>query len=317
MKNPDGATLDDLMRNADLALYAAKDGGRGQVVPYRPDLSTRYHEKLALEQDLRAALDRGEFELAYQPIVDPRSGRALSCEALLRWHHPERGIVPPSEFIPLAEANGLIVPIGEWALRTACVEATRWPADVRVAVNISVVQFRRAGELVATVHEALRDSGLPPSRLEVEITESVLIDDTATTLALVEQLRAEGVGVSLDDFGTGFSSLAYLSDFPFSKIKVDRKFSQDLERSPRTRGIIQGIAQITRRLGIELVAEGVESREQLVELHGLGINAIQGYVFSRPVPAEDLRGLIAGQIRPDLVMPRSRKAASAGARDAA
>ena len=292
----DGSTLDALLRNADLALYEAKKRGRAQIVAYTPALSHLYDSRVALEHDLQFALPNGELEIEYQPIVDPRSGRAICCEALLRWNHPELGRIAPSVFIPIAEATGLIVPIGTWILTCACAEATRWSSDIKVAVNLSPVQFRRGREIVDIVMNALAETGLAASRLDLEITETVLIDDSATTLTILEELRSKDVGVSLDDFGTGFASLAYLNDFPFSKIKIDRKFSQNIDQSPRTTAIIKGIAQTTRDLRIELVAEGVETEVQLERMRNFGINAIQGYLFSKPLPAAQLRRVISEPI---------------------
>jgi diguanylate cyclase (GGDEF)-like protein len=314
----DGATLDELLRNADLALYEAKKRGRGQIVHFTAELSQQYENRVALEHDLQRALSNGELELEYQPIVDPRSGRAICCEALLRWNHPQLGRIPPSDFIPIAEATGMIVPIGVWVLTTACAEATRWSSDIKVAVNLSPVQFRRGREIVDVVMIALADTGLAPHRLDLEITETVLIEDSATTLAILEELRARNIGVSLDDFGTGFASLAYLNDFPFSKIKIDRKFSQNVDLSPRTSAIIRGIAQTTRDLRIELVAEGVETEVQLECMRNFGINAIQGYLFSKPLPVLTLRRVISEPIFPALAKPkraaledvRQRRAAS-------
>ncbi len=294
----DGTTLDALLRNADLALYEAKKRGRGQVVSYTASLAIHYEQRVALEHDLRFALANGELGLEYQPIVDPRSGRAICCEALLRWRHPVLGSIPPDVFIPIAEATGLIVPIGTWVLNAACMEAMGWASDIKVAVNLSPIQFRRGGELVEIVKKALSDAGLAPARLDLEITESVLLEDSATTLTQLEELRAHGIGISLDDFGTGFASLAYLNDFPFSKIKIDRKFTQITDESPRTLAIIKGIAQITRELRIERVAEGIETFAQLERMQNFGINAIQGYIFSRPLPVAQLRHVIKAPILP-------------------
>jgi predicted signal transduction protein with EAL and GGDEF domain len=300
----DGSTLDVLLRNADLALYEAKKQGRGQIIAYTGGLSYQYENRVALEHDLQFALSRGELDIEYQPIVDPRSGRAVCCEALLRWRHPELGPIAPSVFIPIAEATGLIVPIGTWILTRACAEATNWSADIKVAVNLSPVQFRRGREIIDIVIGALEHTGLAASRLDLEVTETVLIEDTAATLAILEELRSRGVAISLDDFGTGFASLAYLSDFPFSKIKIDRKFCQNVDHSPRTAAIIRGIAQTTRDLRIELVAEGVETELQLERMCGFGINAIQGYLFSKPLPPLQLRQLITEPIVPAGMQPR-------------
>lgn len=293
-----GTTLDVLFRNADLALYEAKQAGRAQIVRHTAGITERYDRRIELEHDLQHALQNDEFELVYQPIVDPRSRRAICCEALLRWNHPKRGQISPVEFIPIAESTGLIVSIGAWVLATACREATRWPSDISLAVNLSPVQFRRGNELVDMVVSTLDSVGLPARRLELEITESVLIEDSATALAMLEGLRGLGVGISLDDFGTGFSSLAYLNDFPFSKIKIDRKFSQGVETSPRTAAIIGGVAKITRDLRIELVAEGIESNKQLQRMLGFGITAVQGFLFCPPVRADKLLDVISTPFAP-------------------
>jgi diguanylate cyclase (GGDEF)-like protein len=292
------STMDALLRNADLALYEAKKRGRSQIIEYTAELSREYESRVALEQDLQRALSRGELDVVYQPIVDPRSGRAICCEALLRWNHPELGPIAPDVFIPIAEATGLIVPIGAWVLTKACVEATHWSADVKVAVNLSPVQFRQGREIVDRVAAALAESGLAPSRLDLEITESVFIDDNAATLGILQELRGMKIGISLDDFGTGFASLAYLNDFPFTKIKIDRKFSQKVDESPRTSAIVNGTAQIARYLRMECVAEGVETEVQLERVRSFGINAIQGYLFSKPIPARQLRKLIKEPIFP-------------------
>jgi EAL domain-containing protein (putative c-di-GMP-specific phosphodiesterase class I) len=264
-------------------------------------LSAQYDGRIALERDLNVALTNGEFEIEYQPVVDPRSGRAVRCEALLRWRHPKLGKIPPSDFIPLAEATGLIIPIGAWVLTSACAEATRWSSDINVSVNLSPLQFRRGREIVDAVMDALTSTGLAPCRLNLEVTETVLIDDSAETLAVLEELRGKGVGISLDDFGTGFASLSYLNDFPFSELKIDRKFSQNIDQSPRTSAIIKGIVQTTRDLRIELVAEGVETEVQLERMRSFGINAIQGHVFSEALPVEELRRVISRPILPKLV----------------
>lgn len=294
----DGTDVETLLRNADLALYEAKRSGRGCTVAYTPSLSIEYEHRLALEQDLKSALRSGELYLEYQPIVDPRSGRAICCEALLRWQHPEYGNIRPDECIPIAESSGLIVPIGAWVLATACAEAMHWGTDVKVAVNLSPVQFRQGRELVHMVMNVLAETGLSADRLDLEITESVLLDDSIATIEILDELRSKGIGVSLDDFGTGFASLAYLNDFPFTKIKIDRKFTQNLGGSPRTAAIIRGIAQITRDLSIERVAEGIELEEQLETMKQFGINAVQGYLYSRPISAACVRELIKRPIVP-------------------
>jgi diguanylate cyclase (GGDEF)-like protein len=288
----DGSTLDVLLRNADLALYESKRSGRGQAVKYAPTLSQVYESRVALEHDLQFALPNGELSIVYQPIVDPRSGRTICCEALLRWNHPVLGAISPAVFIPIAETTGLIGSIGSWVLTSACAEAMYWGRDIKVAVNLSPVQFRLGREIVDVVLAALKETGLQPDRLELEITESVLIDDSVAAFAILEELRAKGIGIALDDFGTGFASLAYLSDFAFSKIKIDQKFSQDIDHSSRASAIIKATAQISRELHIECVAEGIETEAQLERMQGFGINAMQGYLFSKPVPPRELRVLI-------------------------
>ncbi len=292
----DGSTIEELFRNADLALYEAKQAGRGLIVRHSKSITQRYDRRVQLEHDLQRALENREFELVYQPIVDPRSGRAICCEALLRWNHPRRGQISPMEFIPIAEATELVVPIGAWALATACEEARRWPAEIKLAVNLSPVQFRRGRDLVKMVVDALESTGLPARRLDLEITESVLIEDSAAVHAILKELRDFGIGISLDDFGTGFASLAYLNDFPFSQVKLDRKFSQGIEESPRTAAIIGGIAKITRDLHIELVAEGIETEIQCERMRRFGIIAMQGFLFCRPMPAHELQQIIAAPI---------------------
>jgi len=307
----DGSTLDVLLRNADLALYESKRSGRGQLVRYTAALSQVYESRVALEHDLQFALDNGELGIVYQPIIDPRSGRTICCEALLRWNHPVLGAISPAVFIPIAETTGLIVSIGAWVLTSACAEAMNWGRDIKVAVNLSPVQFRLGREIVSVVVAALQETGLPPDRLDLEITESVLIDDSAAAFAVLEELRTKGIGIALDDFGTGFASLSYLSDFAFSKIKIDQKFSQDLDHSSRTSAIIKATVQISRELHIECVAEGIETEPQLERMRGFGINAMQGYLFSRPLPPRELRELIAQPIAP----PRPRPQRAAGGRE--
>lgn len=305
----DGTTVADLVRHADLAIYEAKSSGRGQVAFYSPAFSQKYQDRIALEHDLQSAISNGQLELHYQPIVDPRTGMVVCCEALLRWNHPKRGTISPVTFIPVAEATGLIVPIGEWALRAACEQARGWPSDVTVAVNLSSLQFRAPCNLVEIAKNVLVETGLPASRLELEVTESVLIDDTEQTRDIITAFHNLGVRVSLDDFGTGFSSLAYLSDFPFSKVKIDKKFSQDMGKSQKVRQIVKGIAQITRELGIDLVAEGVETHGQLLRILELEIHAVQGYYYSRPVPAAQIGALLSAPIKgaaPEIITKSGR-----------
>jgi diguanylate cyclase (GGDEF)-like protein len=287
----DGVSYETLMRDADIALYLAKTEGRGTVRFFEPEMDARIHMRRMLEHDLRDALDRHEFELFYQPQVSLTDNKVVGFEALLRWHHPDRGFISPSDFIPVAEESGMIVAIGEWVLRTACFEAENWPTGISVAVNLSPVQFRNGG-LVAAVQGALAASGLRPDRLELEITESVLLRDTEGTLAALNQLRAMGIGMALDDFGTGYSSLSYLRSFPFSKIKIDKSFVRDLTTNKESLSIVRAVVGLGRSLGMISIAEGVETPEQLNGLREVGCAEVQGFLFSRPRPAGEVLTLI-------------------------
>jgi diguanylate cyclase (GGDEF)-like protein len=287
----DGTTSETLLRNADIALYLAKTEGRGTVRFFEPEMDTRIQTRRTLELDLRHAIVRNQFELYYQPLVNLVKGKVTGFEALLRWHHPLRGLVSPAEFVPVAEETGLIATIGEWVLRMACFEAENWPVDISVAVNLSPVQFKK-GDLVATVREALAASGLQPDRLELEITESVLLQDTPGTLTALHQLRAMGIAVALDDFGTGYSSLSYLRSFPFDKIKIDQSFVRDLVKDKESMSIISAVTGLGRSLHIRTTAEGVETLEQLDRLRQEGCTEVQGYFFSRPVASSELPELI-------------------------
>ena len=290
----DGADPDTLLKFADMALYAAKTDGRRTYRFFEPDMNERLHARRALETDLRLAFARNEFELYYQPTIDIGSGRVVGFEALLRWHHPERGLVPPGEFIPLAESIGLIVPLGEWVLREACAEAARWPGDMTVAVNLSPLQFKNAN-LVQTVTDALVAAGLPPRRLELEITESVLLQENENNPATLHRLRDRGVRIALDDFGTGYSSLSYLRVFPFDRIKIDGSFVKELPHNVECVSIVRAMADLARGLRMATTAEGVETPEQLEALRADGVTAAQGYLFSRPLPAGGLRELLGRQ----------------------
>jgi diguanylate cyclase (GGDEF)-like protein len=287
----DGATLETLLKNADMALYSAKTDGRGTVRFFEPEMDARIQLRRTLEQDLRDAIARSEFELYYQPLINLVAGKITGFEALLRWHHPIRGLVSPAEFIPVAEETGMIVAIGAWVLRMACFEAENWPADISVAVNLSAVQFKQ-GDLAATVQAALAASGLQAERLELEITESVLLHDTVGTLTALHQLRAMGIAVALDDFGTGYSSLSYLRSFPFDKIKIDQSFVRDLMTNKESMSIIRAVTGLGQSLSIKTTAEGVETLEQLNWLREEGCTEVQGYLFSRPRPASELPALI-------------------------
>ncbi len=282
LADSDEIDVDTLLRNADLALYRAKDDGRGIYRYYEAQLNDRAQTRRQVETDLRKAIEAGEFELYFQPLFDLKSNRIGSFEALIRWNHPERGLVSPAEFIPVAEDSGLIVPIGAWAMREACSRAMQWPEHVRVAVNVSSVQFRRKG-LNDVVLQALAQSGLAPGRLEIEITESIFLDSNDETLKLLHGLRALGVRIALDDFGTGYSSLSYLQAFPFDKIKIDRSFIQNLLTRPGAVAVVRAITDLADALGMETTAEGVEESGQLAELRAQGCTSVQGFLFSRPV----------------------------------
>lgn len=281
-----GLDADELMKCADLALYQAKARGRGAYQLFEPEMEEQARSRHALEQDLAGALERREFHLVFQPQMRLDSFALTGFEALLRWKHPSRGLVSPAEFIPIAEENGLIVPIGEWVLRTACAAAAAWP-DVTVAVNLSPVQFRFRG-LVAMVTSALAQAGLPPQRLELEVTETALLDDSEATVEILHQLRALGVRVSLDDFGVGYSSLSYLRKFPFDRIKIDRSFVGTLGESPESVAIVRTIASLGSVLGVETTAEGVETEEQLDFVRECGCTAVQGYYFGKPCLASEV-----------------------------
>jgi EAL domain-containing protein (putative c-di-GMP-specific phosphodiesterase class I) len=274
-----------------MALYRAKSDGRGTFRYFEPEMDARAQARRALEMDMRLALTRGEFELYYQPIAATDTGEVSGFEALIRWNHPVRGLVSPDEFIPLAEDTGLIVPVGEWVLREACRQGVAWGDEVTVAVNLSSVQFR-SRNLVAAVVAALDMSGFPPCRLELEITETVLLQETEMTMAVLHKLRDLGVKIAMDDFGTGYSSLSYLRSFPFDKIKIDRSFVRDLGKSPDCGAIISAVTSLAARLGVATVAEGVETVGQLEELRRQGCTQVQGFLFSPPVPASQVSALL-------------------------
>jgi len=288
----DGEDADELLKKADMALYRAKADGRGAFHFFEQAMDEQLQARRALELDLRRALVAGEFQLHYQPLYNLSEERVTGCEALLRWNHPERGMVSPADFIPIAEEIGLIVPLGEWVLRTACAEAAGWPPHVRLAVNLSPAQFRDRG-LVRTVTSALAASGLPAERLELEITESVLLQDNAANMAMLHDLKALGVRISMDDFGTGYSSLSYLRSFPFDKIKIDQTFVRDILKDSDALAIIKAVLDLGASLGIVTTAEGVETLEQLEALRGQGCAEIQGYYISRPSPPSEITRMLA------------------------
>lgn len=280
-----------LMKQADLALYAAKDAGRNRFALYEKGMGEAAQARRQLEMDLRVGLMSGEFELHYQPLINLRSGKTTAFEALVRWNHPHRGIVMPEEFIPLAEETGLIVQLGEWVIRDACSQVAHWPEHLHVSVNLSPAQMRSSA-LIGTVVKAVASAGIAPQRLQLEITESALMHDSETNLAILHKLRDFGVRIALDDFGTGYNSLNYLRRFPFDKIKIDKCFISEIEENSDCQAIVQAVVSLANNLGMETTAEGVETSEQLQHLRENGCTEAQGYLFSRPRRAElfsDLR----------------------------
>jgi diguanylate cyclase (GGDEF)-like protein len=303
----DGSSSETLMKNADIALYHAKTEGRGGARFFEPEMNARIQLRRTLETDLRSAILGGEFELHYQPQINMIAGEVTGFEALLRWHRPGHGVMTPAQFIPVAEETGMIVAIGEWVLRSACFEAGNWPENIGVAVNLSPVQFEK-GDIVAAVRAALASSGLAPDRLELEITESVLLRETAGTLTALHQLRAMGITVALDDFGTGYSSLSYLRSFPFDKLKIDQSFVRDLVTNKESMSIIRAVTGLGHSLNIKTTAEGVETLDQLNMLRQHGCTEAQGYLFSRPVPANELPILMERLKRTDEYEPEAYRA---------
>jgi diguanylate cyclase len=288
----DGSDAETLLRNADTSLYRAKADGRGVYRMFEPAMDARLQARRALEYDLRQALAQRQFELYYQPQAESRGLQVTGFEALLRWHHPRHGIMAPDEFITLAEESGLIVPLGEWVLRNACAAAAHWPPHVRVSVNLSPIQFIRSG-LVRLVADILGEHQLAPDRLELEITEGVLIKNSEQALDTLHQLRALGVRIAMDDFGTGYSSLSYLQRFPFDKIKIDKSFIRALECDGDSAAIVRAVIGLGRSLRMPVIAEGVETAKQLEMLRLEYCEEIQGYLVGRPMPLEWCAGLLA------------------------
>jgi diguanylate cyclase (GGDEF)-like protein len=289
-------SADQLVRNADLALYSAKGQGRGMFRFFEAQMDAHAQERRGLERALRQALIAQQLELWYQPIVDVTTNRITAFEALLRWRDPERGLIPPQAFISLAEEVGLIGPIGEWVVQQACATATQWPSNVHVAVNLSPIQFRGPG-LVRATTAALQSSGLDPSRLELEITEAALLDNSDVTLDVLHQLRELGINFAMDDFGTGYSSLTYLQSFPFDRIKIDRSFVSDITHSVVSRAIVRTVAALAKELGMAVTAEGVETAEQLAAIAAAGCTEMQGFLFNEPVPKEMTGPLLTAKSR--------------------
>jgi diguanylate cyclase (GGDEF)-like protein len=287
----DGCDPDQLLKSADMALYGAKSDGRGTYRFFEPAMDARVKARRSLERDLRRAHLEGEFQSYYQPIVSMENDQITGVEALLRWKHPERGLILPAEFIPISEEIGLINQIGEWILRKACADVASWPIAVKLAVNLSPLQLR-CNNLVQTVISALAASGLPPQRLELEITEAILMQETERTLATLHQLRALGVRIAMDDFGTGYSSLSYLRKFPFDKIKIDRCFISGLAENGESTAIVKAVSDLAASLRMTTTAEGVETQQQLDAVRHLGCGEVQGYLFSAPKPAEETLRLL-------------------------
>lgn len=287
----DGSDPDDLLKKSDLALYRAKEESRGTFCFFKSGMDSRLEERRQIETDLRIAIQEGQFVVHYQPLLDVAHGTVQCFEALVRWQHPTRGLVAPNDFIGVAEETGLIIPIGEWVLRQACRDAVTWPEDIKVAVNLSPAQFKR-GDLVAMTTNALFAAGLAPGRLDLEITESVLLHDETWVQSVLNQLIVLGVGIAMDDFGTGYSSLSYLRSFPFTKIKIDGSFIADLGGQTDALAIIQATIQLSKRLGMETTAEGVETMEQLAILTAEGCTQAQGFHISPPIPGSEIPKLL-------------------------
>jgi diguanylate cyclase (GGDEF)-like protein len=288
----DGTDLDQLLKSADLAMYGAKADGRRTYRFFEQEMDARVKARRTLELDIRQALVDGAFEIHYQPVVNLRSNEIVGCEALLRWRHPARGMISPAEFIPVAEETGLICDIGDWVLATACAEAAKWPPNIKIAVNVSPVQFK-SHAFALKVANVLAATGLSANRLELEITEAVLIRDDETALKLLQDLRALGTRIALDDFGTGYSSLSYLRRFPFDKIKIDRCFVEDIAETKGSSSIVQAVINIADAQNMMTTAEGVETEQQKQMLSDLGCTEMQGFLFSRPRPVEEIRTLLS------------------------
>ena len=295
LASTDGDDCEQLLKRADMALYQTKQKGRGTYCYFKPEMEASLKDRHTLALDLRKALADEQCELYYQPLINIQDNKVSGFEALLRWHHPERGMVSPADFIPIAEETGLINQLGKWVLQQACHQAMNWPEDIKVAVNVSPLQIRR-GNLLQIVKDTLTSTGLSPARLEIEITESVLLQDKDVTLAMLHQLHDLGVQISMDDFGTGYSSLSYLQSFPFDKIKIDSSFVKTLSKGDDGIGIVQAVVGFASRLGVATTAEGVETEEQLNIVRKEGCTQAQGYFFARPMPASDISLVLLRQL---------------------
>lgn len=288
----DGIDADQLLKKADMALYQAKAESRDAWRFFKPDMEAHAQARRNLELDLRNALEADAFEIYYQPILDLRTRRILSCEALLRWPHPERGMISPAEFIPVAEEMGIIVEIDKRVLRKACIECRQWPGEIRVAVNLSPIQFSRAN-IPVLVRDTLESAGLSPNRLEIEITETTLLQDTVRIRTALHQLEALGVSISLDDFGTKYSNLSYLHSFPLHKVKIDQSFVKNVTTSERMLTLLRGVARLSADLGLRVAVEGIETEEQLALIsQEASVDEVQGYLFALPMPAAAIRKLL-------------------------
>jgi predicted signal transduction protein with EAL and GGDEF domain len=287
----DGEDADKLLKSADMALYQTKNDGKGVFRYFEPEMNARVQARRRLEVDLRTAINSGGLEVHYQPLIGLSTGEITGVEALVRWPHPERGWIPPSEFIPVAEASGLIAPLGACVLKRACADATTWPASVKVAVNLSPLQIR-SRNVFAEIAEALEASGLAPQRLELEITETLLLEKSEHVLATLHALRALGVRIAMDDFGTGYSSLSYLRSFPFDKIKIDRSFVRDIVSNVEQQAIVGAIMSLGMRLGTTITAEGIENESELACLKAVGCHEGQGLLFSKARPQTELLGML-------------------------
>jgi predicted signal transduction protein with EAL and GGDEF domain len=299
----DGADATTLLNNTDAALYRAKIAGRGKTRFFEVEMDNRLRERRAIQHELSSAIARNELHLHYQPQARI-DGEVIGFEALLRWNNPQRGMVSPATFIPIAEESGLIMEIGEWVLRQACNEAASWPRPLQIAVNLSPIQFRH-GDLAALVHSVLLETGLAPVRLELEITEGVLVEDFARGLSILRRLKALGVRIAMDDFGTGYSSLSYLQAFPFDKIKIDQSFISNLKTNPQSAAIVCAVVGLARGLNLPVLAEGVETSAQLDFLVTESCDEVQGYLIGRPQPIAQYSKLIG---RPDVIDANLRSA---------
>jgi EAL domain-containing protein (putative c-di-GMP-specific phosphodiesterase class I) len=283
MAPENGVEPEELLKSADLALYDTKANGRNDFSLYHPAMLEVVQTQQSAESELRDAIARDEFELHYQPVVDVKTRRLCGAEALVRWRHPTKGLIAPDQFIPLAESTGLIVPLGEWIMQRACADAASWPAHVKIAVNISAVQFRR-GNLFDVILCTLVETGLAPERLELEITETSLLENQEAHLTTIRQLKNLGISMALDDFGTGYSSLTYLTNFPFDKIKIDSTFAQGVLNRRDCVAVVSSVLALAHGLGTITTVEGIETEQQFEYMRNAGVDLAQGYLFGRPVP---------------------------------